>query len=226
MYLFIHQYPIEITSFIDSSRKFNLFIDLKEISFSPALFKGLSGDILLHGVEMDSFSKILLWLDKNENPSIHKITIWVEYEKDFKKALEKNFDVIRAAGGVIINEDTCLMIFRRGKWDLPKGKIDDGENSEMAAIREVKEECNVDAIIQAKLCTTWHHYWAMGKIIFKKTKWYLMTTQSPETILPQHEEDIEEIVWMTKEEVNQALHNSFTSIAYVIDNFYALEAHK
>jgi 8-oxo-dGTP pyrophosphatase MutT (NUDIX family) len=226
MYLFIHQYPIEITSFIDSSRKFNLFIDLKEITFSPALFKGLSGDILLHGVEIDSFSKILLWLDRNENPAIQKITIWVEEEKVFKKDLEKNFDVVRAAGGIIINEDTCLMIFRRGKWDLPKGKIDDGESSETAAIREVKEECNIDAEIQTKVCTTWHHYWAMGRIILKKTKWYLMSTQTPHTISPQQEEDIEQIIWMSREQIQEALKNSFTSIAYVIDSFYALEAHR
>jgi len=226
MYLFIHQYPIEITSFIDSSRKFNLFVDLKEISFSPALFKGLSGEILLHGVDMDSFYKLLFWLDKNENPAIQKITIWVEYEKNFKKDLEKHFHVIRAAGGVIAHEDKCLMIFRRGKWDLPKGKIDEGESSEIAAVREVKEECNVDAEILEKICTTWHHYWAMGKIVLKKTKWYLMSTQSPHTIKPQEEEDIEELIWMTKQEVDDSLKNSFSSIAYVISNFYALETHK
>ena len=32
------------------------------------------------------------------------------------------------------------MIFRRGKWDLPKGKLDKGEKIEDCAVREVEEE--------------------------------------------------------------------------------------
>jgi hypothetical protein len=87
----------------------------------------------------------------------------------------------------------------------------------------VKEECNIEAQIQQKVCTTWHHYWSMGKIVLKKTKWYLMQTSTPDTIAPQKEEDIEAIVWMEKHEVYKALSNSFVSINYVIDRFYALE---
>ena len=33
-----------------------------------------------------------------------------------------------------------LMIFRRGKWDLPKGKLDKGETFERCAVREIEEE--------------------------------------------------------------------------------------
>ncbi len=36
--------------------------------------------------------------------------------------------------------DEILMIFRRGKWDLPKGKLDKGESLEACALREVEEE--------------------------------------------------------------------------------------
>jgi len=45
------------------------------------------------------------------------------------------------AGGLVTNENNeLLMIFRRGKWDLPKGKADEGETVEACALREVEEE--------------------------------------------------------------------------------------
>ena len=50
--------------------------------------------------------------------------------------------LLEAAGGVVYNqEQSMLMIFRNGIWDLPKGKIERGEDPEMAAIREIFEEC-------------------------------------------------------------------------------------
>ena len=48
---------------------------------------------------------------------------------------------IVAAGGLVINEKKeILFIFRRQHWDLPKGKLDEGETIEACAVREVKEE--------------------------------------------------------------------------------------
>lgn len=51
---------------------------------------------------------------------------------------------ILAAGGLVKNtEDQWLLIFRLGKWDLPKGKLENGETPEAAALREVEEECGI-----------------------------------------------------------------------------------
>ena len=48
---------------------------------------------------------------------------------------------IIADGGLVFNEKKqLLMIFRREKWDLPKGKLDKGEKIEDCALREVEEE--------------------------------------------------------------------------------------
>jgi 8-oxo-dGTP pyrophosphatase MutT (NUDIX family) len=59
---------------------------------------------------------------------------------------------IVAAGGLVFNENKeLLMIYRRSKWDLPKGKLDEGETIEECAIREVEEETGVQQIILGKL---------------------------------------------------------------------------
>ncbi|NJK84729.1 MAG: NUDIX domain-containing protein [Bacteroidales bacterium] len=75
-----------------------------------------------------------------------------------------------AAGGLIKNnKDEYLFIFRRGKWDLPKGKVDQGETIEEAAVREAQEECGIkDVNISAPMLSTYHTYEQEGKFILKK----------------------------------------------------------
>ena len=54
---------------------------------------------------------------------------------------EKNSVFIQAGGGLVENEKgEILFMFRKGKWDLPKGKLDPGESYESCALREVQEE--------------------------------------------------------------------------------------
>ena len=58
-----------------------------------------------------------------------------------KKDFFKHFKLIKAGGGLVKNKaGQILLIFRRGKWDLPKGKLDDNETLLQCAIREVREE--------------------------------------------------------------------------------------
>src|ERR1700752_3638652 len=61
--------------------------------------------------------------------------------EDLKKAFFKKFTLVIAGGGLVQNEkNEVLIIFRKGKWDLPKGKLDKKEKIEDCAIREVEEE--------------------------------------------------------------------------------------
>ncbi len=115
--------------------------------------------------------------------------LWHDFQAIFKP--------IGAAGGVVKNgKDEVLMIFRRNNWDLPKGKIDDGESPEAAAVREIQEETGLnDVKLGDFICFTYHTYEMKGKRILKKTWWYTMTT--PEmTLTPQTSEDIEQAVWV------------------------------
>lgn len=78
--------------------------------------------------------------------------------------------LIKAAGGIVSNEtNKYLFIFRNGKWDLPKGKIEKGENSRVAAVREVQEECGIRIdSSRDKVCNTYHIYKINGAMVIKK----------------------------------------------------------
>src|SRR5687768_1665805 len=81
--------------------------------------------------------------------------------------IKKAFNLIQAAGGAVLNkENELLFIYRRGKWDLPKGKVDEGEELDACAVREVQEETGIQQIeLKKLLCTTYHTYYEKEEII-------------------------------------------------------------
>jgi 8-oxo-dGTP pyrophosphatase MutT (NUDIX family) len=110
-----------------------------------------------------------------------------------------------------------LLMFRRGVWDLPKGKLEDGESSRQGAAREVEEETGVEVAVGERVCTTWHTYTLNGSRILKRTKWYRMSVVNDQHMAPQEEEDIEKLAWLDRRQTQVALTNSFSSIRYVIE---------
>ncbi len=129
---------------------------------------------------------------------------------DFKQCF-KNID---AAGGVVKNSaGEYLLIYRRGKWDLPKGKVDDGEDFPEAALREVSEETGLKNIkIVAPLMSTYHTYPLKKKLVLKKTYWFQMDFTGDESLIPQKEEDIEEARWFKTSELHEPFKNTFPLI--------------
>jgi 8-oxo-dGTP pyrophosphatase MutT (NUDIX family) len=125
---------------------------------------------------------------------------------------------IKAAGGLVVNEkDEVLFMFRRGKWDLPKGKLDPGETLEECALREVMEETGVVELILKKfLLVTRHDYEERGKWISKESHWYLMKTTSDQPLIPQTEEDITELKWVGVTELKTIIRNTYPSIVEVL----------
>ena len=135
------------------------------------------------------------------------------------EALCQEFMVVRAAGGVVTNSNgELLMINLRNRWDLPKGHIDEGEESHVAALREVFEETAVEAeIIENKpLATTWHAYNIYGPWELKSTDWWMMRTSSNTAPKPQNEEGITEVRWMNSEARTEALNNTYETIKEVV----------
>ena len=125
---------------------------------------------------------------------------------------------IEAAGGLVRNNlDNYLFIKRRGKWDLPKGKLDKNESFEIAARREVIEECGLDDVkIVNPLLSTYHTYTLKNEMALKKTTWYEMLYEGDKTPVPQFEEDITDIRWFEKGRMQEITDNTFKSVIDVM----------
>ncbi len=129
------------------------------------------------------------------------------------------FKVIEAAGGVVKNKNNeLLLIFRLGCWDLPKGKIEKGEKTDEAAIREVQEECGIQELdITNELPASYHTYQLNGKHIIKKTHWFeMLYTGKSNVLIPQTEESITDVRWMNARAVATAMQNTYPLIKEVL----------
>ncbi len=135
-----------------------------------------------------------------------------------KTAFFHKFDLVRAGGGLVYNEkNELLMIFRRGTWDLPKGKLDPGETIEACALREVKEETGLENVaLQSFAGLTYHTYHEGTHFILKESHWYKMQADSSQPLHPQTEEDIASITWVKPKAIAGYLENTFPSIAEIL----------
>jgi len=127
---------------------------------------------------------------------------------------------IIAAGGIVVNPNQeMLWIFRRGFWDLPKGKLDPNETIEVCALREVMEETGISNLILGDLIkTTTHRYFDIyiNSEVEKTTYWYKMSIDKLQNGIPQTEEDIEAIAWVKKEDIAPYLAKTYDTIKEVM----------
>jgi 8-oxo-dGTP pyrophosphatase MutT (NUDIX family) len=129
---------------------------------------------------------------------------------------------IVAAGGIVENEERKILFqHRRGKWDLPKGKLDEGESIEECAVREVEEETGLRNIELGELVGVTHHtYTERGKEIDKETHWYAMKVTGEQTLVPQLEEDIHELKWVSEIELGAYLSDTFPNIVEIVEKYF------
>jgi ADP-ribose pyrophosphatase YjhB (NUDIX family) len=132
--------------------------------------------------------------------------------------------IIQAGGGLVLNEQNeLLLIFRRGSWDLPKGKLDLGETIEACALREVEEETGVRNLTLINfLGITKHQYFDpyLKEEVIKESHWYTMSVKGVPALIPQTEEDITDIKWVPLSDVNALIADSFASIKEIIGLFF------
>jgi len=155
---------------------------------------------------------------------LEKIHAGVFFHDDLdalKKAFYKKFTIIQAGGGLVLNEkNEILLIFRKGKWDLPKGKLDNGETISACAIREVEEETGLKNVkLIEPLIITYHTYHEGSRFILKESHWYTMKVSGDQILTPQTEEDILEVKWITKEEAEQYFPDCYPSVVDVLEKF-------
>ena len=150
-----------------------------------------------------------------------RITLYHEDYEKLRKDFKGLFTIIEAGGGLVTNEfNEILFIFRRGHWDLPKGKLEKYETKKDAALREVEEETGIrNLVLGKKICITNHVYKnKSGKRHIKKSYWYHMTAPKM-GLIPQIEEDITEAKWMTMESFNSRERVVYSSITKVLDKY-------
>ncbi len=127
------------------------------------------------------------------------------------------FTAVEAAGGVVEDESgRYLMIFRNGRWDLPKGHLEAGEAIEQCAVREVEEECGIQGVRCGRLLArTFHFYRMYGRWELKRTHWYAMQGGGEQPLTPQREEGITRVEWIPRAEIAVRLETSFETIREV-----------
>lgn len=162
---------------------------------------------LIHELKKEDFHTGILW-----NSDLVKL----------QKAFFKHFTVIEAAGGIVQNENKDLLfIFRKGKWDLPKGKMEKNEKAEICAAREIEEETGVKNLVyKKKTGDTYHIYDEFGKHFLKISHWYYFTCKGKQILKPQTTEDITQVKWFKTKDIKKPIANTYATIKDILSNFF------
>lgn len=150
------------------------------------------------------------------------VTVYTEDNSqviDDLKKFAKKYVIVTAAGGVVTDDEArVLLIYRRGKWDLPKGKVEENEPIELCAHREVIEETGLNELTLRKaLAITYHTYTEKGKDILKETHWFLFDAPGKQKLEPQLEEDISKVEWVERENIKNYKRNTYLLICDVLE---------
>lgn len=188
---------------------YKVFINEKLIILSNEVQKNeISDTYLLKDVDLE-------WLiGKLSAGKIDKAILYHDKSEELLPLLYTKLPLVEAAGGLVKNnKQETLFIFRNGKWDLPKGKTEKGENIEETAIREVEEETGVTGLeIIEFLMKTYHIFKRNGEYRLKLTHWYAMKTAYEGELLPQEDEGIMQVEWKNDADAVIALQNSYENI--------------
>ena len=185
------------------------------LRFVPATYSVAAGESVISERELTR-AKVI-----NFFQSCNTLTVLCDDCSAALATFATQFEAVEAAGGGVSNErGEVLMIFRRGRWDLPKGRIDSGEDALSAAVREIEEETGVAGLkFVAPLCNTLHAYNVYGKWELKRTYWFAFTAENQAT-QAQTEEDIDSVVWFDMATVKTNMSDSYPTIREIMDRFY------
>jgi 8-oxo-dGTP pyrophosphatase MutT (NUDIX family) len=174
-------------------------------------------DVMVTRIDSES-EMALAYKELSRLPNIAAVYFFGQPVKTLLEWFSAQFVTVHAAGGLVRNSaGQLLFIYRNGKWDLPKGKLEKGESPEIASVREVEEECGIQGLTRGKLRDiTYHIYEDKGQQILKPTHWYDMRTTDSSKPVPQQEEGITEVRWIAKEDLAFVRENTYESILQVL----------
>ena len=116
---------------------------------------------------------------------------------------------IFSAGGIIVRKvdgEPEVLVTQHSKhkgWDFPKGHLETGESSEVAAVREVEEETGVKAEVVEKVGQTQYFYWEEGSKVLKTVVYFLMKYVGEGVATTAFE--VSDMVWLPLDEVEDKL---------------------
>lgn len=200
-------------------QRYQIFINEKPLRLlRPEKTPPQKGRVVLHH---KSAAELFPWLQKLESDTHLQAVYAICYRPaEVFEQLLAMLPSIDAAGGVVWQNGKCLFIYRHKRWDLPKGKIEPSELPDLAALREVEEECGINQLeLGDFLAHSYHTYRFQGELMLKRTHWYHMESAFDGTLVPQIEEGIEEVRWIAPEEFESLVFaNTYLSIAELIKN--------
>ncbi len=195
---------------------YKVFVNDKPLFLTNQIFK--ETDFQLFLLESVDFKQLIVKYFQNK---IQKAYLYHPDEKEIMKVLKTKIPVNKAGGGLVYNKNgEVLFIFRNGKWDLPKGGTDKGEEIEDTAMREVEEETGVNGLsISKKLQKTYHIFKRNGVYKLKITHWFEMHSTYDGIPIGQAEEGIDKVEWKNPEQIKEALKNSYENIKLLFEEY-------
>jgi 8-oxo-dGTP pyrophosphatase MutT (NUDIX family) len=193
---------------------YKVFVNDKPLFLTNKISK--ETDFQLFLLESIDIKQLIVKIFQNK---IQKACLYHPDEKEIMKTLKSKIPVNKAGGGLVYNKNgEVLFIFRNGKWDLPKGGIEKGEDIERTAMREVEEETGVNLLrITNKLQKTYHVFKRNGRYKLKITHWFEMQSDFDGIPQGQLEEGIEKVAWIHPDEIPELLKNSYENIKLLFE---------
>jgi 8-oxo-dGTP pyrophosphatase MutT (NUDIX family) len=198
---------------------YKVFIDNKVIVFSRKIKKSsISGDSVIVNVSQSGLVDLVEL--RKSLPAETTLRVIAKNPEEAVRSWFPGRDFVEAAGGIVKGKNGFLFIERHGMWDIPKGKMDEGETPDETAVREVEEECGISGVKAGKLkAVTFHTYNYYGTPTLKKTYWFEMKYKGSGEPVPQAEESITQAIWLPKARWQLIRDNTYESIRYVMDKF-------
>ncbi len=110
----------------------------------------------------------------------------------------------KSAGAVVyakIQETIKFLLIKSRYWGFPKGWIESGESEQDAAIREVKEETNLEVSFLPGFSHVQEWFYKIdGQLIKKRAVFFLTKIEKEEAEKVKISEEHTEFVWATYEE--------------------------
>lgn len=191
---------------------YKVFVNKKEIILAVDAPKKSKAKVLpLQSTPLNKIIRIL------RTTKVETLYLVHHNPKKLVPLFKKKLPVRVAAGGVVQNkEGKLLFIYRKRRWDLPKGKVEKGETLEEGAKREVKEETGVKKIKVGELVgVTYHVFKRSNRYQLKESHWFHMTSKHEGALVPETKEDITKAVWKDKKKTLKALEKTYPNIAHL-----------